>query len=64
MIYIIEDINVLLQTFRMIITDSKDIKAVKLCRVTVSKLTWSKSVKTSSKLITSISDLGSTFPFT
>lgn len=63
MIYIIEGINALPQTFRMIITDSKDIKAVKLCRA-VSKLTWSKSVKTSSKLITSISDLGSTFPFT
>lgn len=52
------------QKFRMIITDSNETKAVKLCRMTVSKLTWSKSVKTSSKLITSISDLGSTFPFT
>ena len=30
----------------------------------INKLTWSKSEKTSSKLITSISALGSTFPFT
>lgn len=64
MISMTEVINALPQTFRMIITDSKEIKAVKFCRMTVSKRTWSKSVKTSSKLITSISDLGSTFPFT
>lgn len=60
----IELINVSPIPFGTIITYSKETKAVNLCSMEVSNLTWSKSQKTSSKLITSISDLGSTFPFT
>lgn len=64
MINMVEVINVQPTPLRMIITDSKETKELKLCIMIVSKLTWSKSEKTSSKLITSISDLGSTFPLT